>query len=127
MIRKQRNASKDIGSRNRNYDEEQPAPQTTQVHSNPKTVDIQNPNRTPGARLNNFKQIGDRQASKPRIQKQPNNWIAEEQKTEGEGTRLPPIATPSNVSVKSTNAPSIMPRKALAKNSNKKNIRNAIA
>lgn len=50
---------------------------------------------------------------------------SEEEKTETERSYLPPL-TPSVQSVKSTNAPSIVPRKALSKNSNKKMIRNAI-
>ena len=44
---------------------------------------------------------------------------------DNDGTKLPPL-TPSVHSVKSTNAPSIAPRIALTKNSNKKMIKNAI-
>lgn len=44
---------------------------------------------------------------------------------EEEETKLPPL-TPSVQSVKSTNAPSIQPRKAMEKMSNKKILKNAI-
>ena len=54
----------------------------------------------------------------------------EESKFDGHGgevTRLPPLMPPQTPpSVRSTNAPSIVPRKAFVKNSNKKLIRNAI-
>ena len=43
-----------------------------------------------------------------------------------DGTKFPPLSTPSVQSVKSTNAPAIALRKALEKNSNKKLIKNAI-
>lgn len=83
-------------------------------------------------------------------QKAPNNWISADraatdfndqssrhtiddeeskydQEAHQEPTRLPPLIpqTPP-LSVKSTNAPQIVPRKALVKNSNKKLIRNSI-
>lgn len=84
-------------------------------------------------------------------QKAPNNWISAERATtelhdhssrhtiedeeskydqeaqQEDATRLPPLIpqTPP-LSVKSTNAPQIAPRKALVKNSNKKLIRNSI-
>lgn len=50
---------------------------------------------------------------------------SEEGKNETERSYLPPL-TPSVQSVKSTNAPTIVPKVALSKNSNKKIIRNAI-
>jgi hypothetical protein len=70
--------------------------------------------------------MGNRENSQQRLQKTPNNWVTSKQEETKDGSRLPPISTPSIQSVKSTKAPSIVPRKALTKNSNKKTIANAI-
>lgn len=109
-------------------------PSTQQVSDKTKATDLHNednfakPQRTPGVRQGNPKQLGARTNSQSRFQRAPNNWV-DSQNNDGDnvtGTKLPPIATPSVQSIKSTAAPSIVPRKAMTKNSNKKTIKNAI-
>ena len=116
----------------------------------------QNNNEAPGirqgsqARKNSAQRLQTVINSARQKQKAPNNWISadraptefndlssrhtvddEESKYDHEAyqdepTRLPPIPQTPPLSVKSTNAPQIVPRQALVKNSNKQLIRNSI-